>query len=225
MKTINLNNKKYISYKNNIIFESIISTPDRDRFYGLSREHIELTLGIKIPLLLESIDFRLEDKILREQYLFEAWYNSLATAAGSAASAAGTGIQAAGSAVAGAARGVATAAKGAVTNAAGAVIDKVKDTAGIFKSLGLIIQYPTLVTELGQSLSAEVTKFLNPILDFLGKVVTWRKTKIQKIFEYVKSAFNGAYNTLTNLLQKFRALKGWQKVALGAGLAILGAGL
>jgi hypothetical protein len=47
MKIADSNNQKYASYKNNLIFESIISTPDRDRFYGLSREHIELTLGIK----------------------------------------------------------------------------------------------------------------------------------------------------------------------------------
>jgi len=218
MKIADSNNQKYASYKNNLIFESIISTPDRDRFYGLSREHIELTLGIKIPLLLESIDFKLEDKILREQYLFEQWAQSLRTAAG----AIGGAAKAAGSAVTGAAKGVATAATGAATNAVGAVIGKVKDTAGIFKALGLIIQYPTLVTELGQSVSQEVNKFLSPIQDFLGKVITWCRDKTQKIFAYVKSAFNGAHNTITGLLQKFRALSGWQKVALGAGLSILG---
>ena len=219
MKIADSNNQKYASYKNNLIFESIISTPDRNSFYGLSREHIELTLGIKIPLLLESIDFKLEDKILREQYLFEQWAQSLRTAAG----AIGGAAKAAGSAVAGAAKGVATAATGAVTNAVGAVIGKVKDTAGIFKALGLIIQWPTLVTELGQSVSQEVNKFLSPIQDFLGKVITWCRDKTQKIFAYVKSAFNGAHNTITGLLQKFRALSGWQKVALGAGLSILGA--
>lgn len=219
MKIADSNNQKYVSYKNNLIFESIISTPDRDRFYGLSREHIELTLGIKIPLLLESIDFKLEDKILREQYLFEQWAQSLRTAAG----AIGGAAKAAGSAVTGAAKGVATAAMGAVTNAVGAVIGKVKDTAGIFKALGLIIQYPTLVTELGQSVSQQANKFLSPVQDFLGKVITWCRDKTQKIFAYVKSAFNGAHNTITGLLQKFRALSGWQKVALGAGLSILGA--
>ena len=219
MKIADSNNQKYVSYKNNLIFESIISTPDRDRFYGLSREHIELTLGIKIPLLLESIDFKLEDKILREQYLFEQWAQSLRTAAG----AIGGAAKAAGSAVTGAAKGVATAATGAVTNAVGAVIGKVKDTAGIFKALGLIIQYPTLVTELGQSVSQQANKFLSPVQDFLGKVITWCRDKTQKIFAYVKSAFNGAHNTITGLLQKFRALSGWQKVALGAGLSILGA--
>lgn len=219
MKIADSNNQKYVSYKNNLIFESIISTPDRDRFYGLSREHIELTLGIKIPLLLESIDFKLEDKILREQYLFEQWAQSLRTAAG----AIGGAAKAAGSAVTGAAKGVATAATGAVTNAVRAVIGKVKDTAGIFKALGLIIQYPTLVTELGQSVSQQANKFLSPVQDFLGKVITWCRDKTQKIFAYVKSAFNGAHNTITGLLQKFRALSGWQKVALGAGLSILGA--
>ena len=214
MKKIISNDRGYGLYKNNLIFESLISVPDRNRFYGLSREHIELTLAIKVPMLLESIDFRLEDKILREQYLFEAWYNSLATAAGSAASAVGTGIQAAGRAVAGAARG-------AARMAVGAVIGKVKDAAGIFKALGLIFQYPTLVNELGQSLSLEIDKFLTPMLEFFNKVITWCGVVVNKIKDFLKSAFTKAYDMFTNLLNKFRGLKGWQQVALGLGALVL----
>jgi len=207
-----MNNKNYTSYKNNLIFESLISKPIKNSFYGLSREHIELILGIKIPMLLESIDFKLEDKILREQYLFEAWVQSLKTAAGTAAGA-----------VKGAVVGTATAAATAVKDVAKSVLGKVQDTAGILKALGLIIQYPTLVKELGQSLSAQVTKYLNPSLSFLGTAIKWLKDKKQKVLASIRSSFNGAHNTITGLLQKFRALSGWQKVALGAGLAILGA--
>ena len=198
------NNQKYASYKNNLIFESIISTPDRDRFYGLSREHIELTLGIKIPLLLESIDFKLEDKILREQYLFEQWAQSLRAAAG---------------VVGGALKTAATKAAAGVTGALG----KVRDTAGIFKALSLIIQYPTLVQELAQSLTDQVNTVFKPTFDFLGLVLKWVKDKAQKVLVAINTAFSAANTTLKKLLDKFNSLGGWQKVALGSGLAILGA--
>ena len=219
---MNLNNKKYISYKNNLIFESLISVPDRNSFYGLSREHIELTLAIKVPMLLESIDLRLEDKILREQYLFEAWYNSLATAAG----AAGGAAKNAAGVVGGAAKNAAGVVGGALVGAAqGAAegITKVRDAAGIFKSLTLIIRYPTLVQELGGSLLDYVRNIFRPVLALLDLIIKWLTNKVNKILVVIKATFTAALNTIKTLLTKIGSLGGWQKVALGAGLAILGA--
>lgn len=214
MKKIISIDRDYVSYKNNLIFESLISVPDRNSFYGLSREHIELTLAIKVPMLLESIDLRLEDKILREQYLFEAWYNSLATAAGAAGGAVKNAAGVAGGALVGAA-------KGAVKGVTGA-LGKVRDAAGIFKSLTLIIRYPTLVKELGDSLSSYVRTFFKPVLVLLDLVIKWVKSAVNKLLVVIKTTFTAAYNTIQNLLTRFSSLAGWQKVALGAGLAILG---
>jgi hypothetical protein len=209
MKKIISNDRDYVSYKNNLIFESLISVPDRNCFYGLSREHIELTLGIKTPMLLESIDFKLEDKILREQYLFEAWYNTVATAAGSAGRAVKTAAGVVG---------------GAVKTAAEAMaLGKVRDTAGIFKALSIIVRYPTLVKELGDSLSDYVTKLLRPVVALLELVIKWVKDKANKLLVAINTTFTAAKNTIQSLLTRFSSLAGWQKVALGAGLAILGA--
>jgi hypothetical protein len=71
--------KQFKEFKRRIILESVHAP--KNTLYGLTREHIELVLGIPIPLLLEVIDTRTKRRILYEQYLFENIMANLASGA------------------------------------------------------------------------------------------------------------------------------------------------
>jgi phage-related protein len=225
-----MKHETYSQFKRRIINESLIENVDINKFYGLSREHIELTLGIRVPFLLETIDRRTEERILREQYLFEQFMQSLRNAAAQAGQAVRGAATQAKQNVSNAVTAVKTAtpagvyqaAKGAVQNVVQDKLQKVKDAAGIFKALGLIFQYPTLVKEFGQSVSKEISRYIQPVQDFMGKAINWLKEKTEKAWEFVKNVFNKAYDGITNILSKFRGLQGWQKATLGIGLLIVG---
>lgn len=225
-----MKHETYSQFKRRIVNESLVENVDINKFYGLSREHIELTLGIRVPFLLETIDRRTEERILREQYLFEQFMQSLRNAAAQAGQAVRGAATQARQNVSNAVTAVKTAtpagvyqaAKGAVQNVVQDKLQKVKDAAGIFKALGLIFQYPTLVKEFGESVSKEITKHVSPVQDFMSQAIKWLKDKTEKAWEFVKNVFNKAYDGITNILSKFRGLQGWQKATLGIGLLIVG---
>lgn len=174
----------YRQFKRRITKETLLESFDSNKIYGLSREHIELVLGIRLPFLLESIVYKTEEHILREQYLYEQFMQSVRAAAGQAKQA-----------VVGAATTAATAVKGAVA----AQLQKVKDAAGIFQALGLIFQNPTLVQEFGSEVSQHVATYINPIAEFMGKAIKWLKAKTEKIWEYIKGVFNKAYEGISGI--------------------------
>lgn len=227
-----MKDKNYNKFKRRLINENFLDNRAPDKIYSLSREHIELTLGIRLPLLLETVDYKTEQRIFRQQYLFEQFMQSLRNAAsqvvgqtkqsvtgavnqaGQKASNVITAVKTA------TPTGVYQAAKGAVQNVVQGQLQKVKDAAGIFRALGLIFQYPTLVKEFGQTVSGQVTQLITPINNFLGQVIQYLKTKTEKVWEYIKSTFNRASTGLTNIIAKFRGLQGWTKAICGLGLLI-----
>lgn len=68
--------KRFHEFKKRIIVESTFDS--NNLLYGLTREHIEIVLGIPMPMLLESIDSYTRKKILYEQFLFEGVLANLA---------------------------------------------------------------------------------------------------------------------------------------------------
>ena len=60
---------KFKQFKMRILAESAFDSANT--IYGLNKAHIEVILGIPLPLLMESIDRTTRKKILREQFLYE----------------------------------------------------------------------------------------------------------------------------------------------------------
>lgn len=230
----NIQNISFASYKQKMLRESVFDS--NDLVYGLSRDHIQYVLGISVPVLMESVDRKTRNKILYEQYLFEQFLQSLRQAAGNVVGAvqnkaqqAVQQVQQTGQQVVGAAktavndpRAAMAAAKTSVQQAVAQKLQPVKDAAGIFKSLGLLFQYPTLVKEFSQSVSKQVTTYIDPIYDFMVKAKDWLKDKTDKAFEYIKGVVEKSYKTISDLQGKFRSLQGWTKVMLGIGMLLVG---
>jgi len=61
--------KKFEKFKTRILAESAFDSANS--IYGLSKEHIEIILGIPMPLIMESINRTTRKKILREQFLYQ----------------------------------------------------------------------------------------------------------------------------------------------------------
>jgi len=195
----------YNQFKHRLITENLsdVLFAKPDKLYGLSREHIEVVLGIPLPLLLESIDHKTEEKILHEQYLFEQFLKSLGNIATQARSELSGVAQ----------KGIANLKR---------KLPNVKDAAGIFKALAIIFQNPKLLTQLIGSVTATMLKYFDPIKEFVASVSDWLKDKTAKVILFVKNAFTSAKNFVDKILNTFNGLSGWKKATLGIGLLVVG---
>lgn len=210
--------KEFKEFKRRIIAESLVAP--KNTLFGLSRDHIELTLGIPMPLLMESVDVKLQKRILREQFLFEQFLQSVKNAASTLA----TGVK-------GAAQTVYNTAKGAIEKK---FVEPVKDVIGVIDAIYAIYKNPKLVAELGTALGTVIYKYFNPIITVVDTVINFfnfisEKTKnimgkidkaITKTIDFVKKSFEVAKGFADKIKAQFDRLTGWQKVALGTGLVV-----
>ena len=210
--------KEFKEFKRRIIAESLVAP--KNTLFGLSREHIELTLGIPMPLLMESVDVKLQKHILREQFLFEQFLQSVKNAASTLA----TGVK-------GAAQTMYSTAIGAAEKK---FVQPVKDIIGVIDAIYAIYKNPQLVAELGTALGAVIKKYFDPIITVVNTVFNFfnfisEKTKnvidkvdkaITKTIDFLKKSFEMAKGFVDKIKAQFDQLTGWQKVALGTGLVV-----
>jgi len=176
---------------------------------GLSREHIVYVLGVDLPLN-ESIRISMskQEEIIEKQILFEQWYKTLWDTTKQAASA------------------IASKVKSKVSKKYIQNITNIKELA---EGLTLIFQYPTLVVELNQVLSDQLTKVTSPIVLFFlgiynsfnefldGLEQTQKENPLVQGIQKIVNVSKSIYESLNSLLERFRATKGWIKTMLGLG--------
>lgn len=211
--------KEFKEFKRRIIAESLVAP--KNTLFGLSRDHIELTLGIPMPLLMESVDVKLQKRILREQFLFEQFLQSVKNAASTLA----TGVK-------GAVTTAYDTAKGAIEKK---FVQPAKDIIGVIDSIYAIYKNPQLVSELGTALSAAIKKYFDPVINVINAVLGFFKLIAEKVTTEVVSKIDKAITTTIDFIKKpfevakgfadkikaqFDQLTGWQKVALGTGLVV-----
>ena len=67
--------KEFKEFKRRIIAESLVAP--KNTLFGLSRDHIEIILGIPMPMLMESVDIKLQKRVLCEQFLYEQFLKNI----------------------------------------------------------------------------------------------------------------------------------------------------
>lgn len=191
------------AFKRRIIAESL--TAPSNTLFGLAKQHIEIVLGIPMPILMESVDTKLQKRVLREQFIYEQFLKN------------------AGQAVSGqvrrgteAVKNFAHAAKHAVHHALEVTI---KGPADLIKFLGIVVKEPKYLQIFWMNLQSKLTDVRTKISNYFQKL--GERLKEEAKTDKLTSAIMSGWEQLKALFAKVDGLKGWQQAMLGLGLFIL----
>jgi len=201
------------SFRRKLINEGLFDN-DPNKVFGLTRKHIELVLGIKLPLLTESINRHKQEEIVREQYLFEQWFQKLKQAATGVASQVGQF-----------ASGVGAAAKAATIDKITKPLTLAKDLKSTANAIMIMIQKPETIPMMTSVIGQKIEETYKPVADLFAKIkeiVQTVKTKVQAVLSEQEAAadqdvgiIDTMKNALMNLKAKYDELAGWKKVTFG----------
>jgi len=197
-------------FKRRIILESSFAA--EGTLFGLSKEHIEIILGIPMPMLMESADRKLQKHILREQFIYEQFLKNIGQAVQRGAQAISGQLQRGKAA----ATSFGHAAKHAVHHALEVTV---KGPGDLIKFLAIVVKQPKYLqifwTNLGSKL-ADIREKISGYFEKLGERLK-KEAKADKITSLI---MNG-WEKLKGLLAKVDSMKGWQQALLGLGLFLL----
>lgn len=195
---------EFKAFKRRIIAESIVAP--KNTLFGLTKEHIEIVLGIRMPLLMESVSPKLQKHILREQFIYEQFLKNLGQAITGQVRRAGQAIS----------HGY-QAAKHAVHHA---LEVSIKGPADLIQFLGIVIKEPKYLQIFWLNLKSKLDDIRQKITNYFEKL--GERLKKEAETDKLTSAIMAGWGKLKELFAKVDGLKGWQQAMLGLGLLILG---
>ena len=210
-----LNNSSDLShdfrkFKRRIILESSFAA--EGTLFGLSKEHIEIILGIPMPMLMESADRKLQKHILREQFIYEQFLKNIGQAVQRGAQAISGQLQRGKAA----ATSFGHAAKHAVHHALQVTV---KGPGDLIKFLAIVVKQPRYIQIFWTNLGSKLADIREKISGYFTKL-SERLKKEAKTDKITSLIMNG-WEKLKELLAKVDSMKGWQQALLGLGLFLL----
>ena len=210
-----LNNSSDLShdfrkFKRRIILESSFAA--EGTLFGLSKEHIEIILGIPMPMLMESADRKLQKHILREQFIYEQFLKKIGQAVQRGAQAISGQLQRG--------KAAATSFVHAGKHAAHHALEvTVKGPSDLIKFLAIVVKQPKYIQIFWTNLGSKLADIREKISGYFTKLSD-RLKKEAKTDKITSLIMNG-WEKLKELLAKVDSMKGWQQALLGLGLFLL----
>lgn len=194
---------EFKAFKHRIIAESL--TAPSNTLFGLSKQHIEVILGIPMPMLMESADKKLQKRVLHEQFIYEQFLRNV------------------GQAIAGQVRKGTEAlthgyqaAKHAVHHALEVTL---KGPADLIKFLSVVVKEPKYLQIFWLNLQNKLADVRAKISNYFVKLGESLKKEAKT--DKLASAVMAGWEQLKGLFAKVDSLKGWQQAMLGLGLFVL----
>ena len=191
------------AFKRRIIAESL--TAPSNTLFGLSKQHIEVILGIPMPMLMESVDRKLQKLVLREQFIYEQAVKNIGQAVAGQVRRGKEAI----------AHGY-QAAKHAVHHALEVTV---KGPADLVKFLGIVLKEPKYLQVFWLNLQSKLADVRTKVSNYFQKL--GERLKEEAKTDKLTSGIMSGWEQLKALFAKLDSLKGWQQAMLGLGLFVL----